>query len=51
MCALVRLLHQQFVAMVTPEDMKANAQFIQLADFHVDVPGIFQLTFHVPCVA
>ena len=25
--------------MVTPEDMKANAEFIHLADHHVDVPG------------
>ena len=25
--------------MVTPEDMKANAEFIHMADHHVDVPG------------
>jgi hypothetical protein len=25
--------------MVTPEDMKANAEYIHLADKHVDVPG------------
>lgn len=29
----------QFVVMVTPEDMKANAEYIHLADRHVDVPG------------
>lgn len=25
--------------MVTPEDMAANAEFVKLADQHVDVPG------------
>jgi len=29
----------QFVAMATPEDVKANAEFIRLADEHVEVPG------------
>lgn len=29
----------QFVAMATPEDMKANAEFIRLADSFVEVPG------------
>ncbi|EGD82369.1 acetyl-CoA carboxylase [Salpingoeca rosetta] len=29
----------QFVVMVTPEDMAANAEFVKLADQHVDVPG------------
>ena len=29
----------QFVAMATPEDMKANAAFIRLADEYVEVPG------------
>lgn len=29
----------QFVAMATPEDMKANAEFIRLADAFVEVPG------------
>jgi acetyl-CoA carboxylase/biotin carboxylase 1 len=29
----------QFVAMATPEDLKANAQFIRLADSFVEVPG------------
>jgi acetyl-CoA carboxylase/biotin carboxylase 1 len=29
----------QFVAMATPEDMKANAEFIRLADSYVEVPG------------
>jgi acetyl-CoA carboxylase/biotin carboxylase 1 len=29
----------QFVAMATPEDMKANAEFIRLADEYVEVPG------------
>lgn len=28
-----------FVAMATPEDMKANAEFIRLADSFVEVPG------------
>jgi len=28
-----------FVAMATPEDMKANAEFIRLADEYVQVPG------------
>lgn len=26
--------------MVTPEDMKANAEYIHMADQHVDVPGL-----------
>ena len=30
----------QFVAMATPEDMKANAEFIRLADEYVEVPGV-----------
>ncbi|KAG5497738.1 hypothetical protein JKF63_04004 [Porcisia hertigi] len=29
----------QFVVMATPEDLKANAEFISLADQHVPVPG------------
>lgn len=29
----------QFVVMVTPEDMKANAEYIKLADFTATVPG------------
>ena len=29
----------QFVAMATPEDIKANAEFIRLADSFVEVPG------------
>ncbi|CAB9498987.1 Acetyl-CoA carboxylase 1 [Seminavis robusta] len=29
----------QFVAMATPEDMKANAEFIRLADEYIEVPG------------
>jgi acetyl-CoA carboxylase / biotin carboxylase 1 len=29
----------QFVAMATPDDMKANAEFIRLADSFVEVPG------------
>jgi len=29
----------QFVAMATPEDLKANAEFIRLADTFVEVPG------------
>ena len=29
----------QFVAMASPEDMKANAEFIRLADSFVEVPG------------
>ena len=29
----------QFVAMPTPEDIKANAEFIRLADEYVEVPG------------
>ena len=29
----------QFVAMPTPEDIKANAEFIRLADDYVEVPG------------
>lgn len=29
----------QFVAMATPEDLKANAEFIRLADSYVEVPG------------
>ncbi|CAB9496759.1 Acetyl-CoA carboxylase 1 [Seminavis robusta] len=29
----------QFVAMATPEDLKANAEFIRLADEYVEVPG------------
>ncbi|KAL7573253.1 hypothetical protein ACA910_003398 [Epithemia clementina (nom. ined.)] len=28
----------QFVAMASPEDIKANAEFIRLADFFVEVP-------------
>jgi acetyl-CoA carboxylase / biotin carboxylase 1 len=28
----------QFVAMATPEDMKANAEFIRLADAFAEVP-------------
>ncbi|XP_043240119.1 acetyl-CoA carboxylase-like isoform X2 [Amphibalanus amphitrite] len=29
----------RFVAMVTPEDMKANAEYIRMADHYVPVPG------------
>lgn len=29
----------QFVAMATPEDVRANAEFIRMADVWVDVPG------------
>jgi acetyl-CoA carboxylase/biotin carboxylase 1 len=29
----------QFVAMPTPEDIKANAEFVRLADEYVEVPG------------
>jgi len=29
----------QFVAMATPEDLKANAEFVRLADSFVEVPG------------
>lgn len=29
----------KFVAIVTPEDMKANAEYIRMADLHVDAPG------------
>ncbi|AYU81515.1 acetyl-CoA carboxylase, putative [Leishmania donovani] len=29
----------QFVVMATPEDLKANAEFISLADKHIPVPG------------
>jgi acetyl-CoA carboxylase/biotin carboxylase 1 len=29
----------QFVAMASPEDIKANAEFIRLADSYVEVPG------------
>ena len=29
----------RFVCMATPEDMKANAEYIRLADEVVDVPG------------
>lgn len=29
----------QFVVMATPEDLKANAEFISMADQHVKVPG------------
>lgn len=29
----------QFVVMATPDDMKANAEFIRMADIVVDVPG------------
>jgi len=29
----------QFVAMPTPEDLKANAEFVRLADAYVEVPG------------
>ena len=29
----------QFIAMATPEDIKANAAFIHLADEFVQVPG------------
>ena len=29
----------QFVSMATPEDLKANAEFIRLADSFVEVPG------------
>lgn len=29
----------KFVAMATPEDIKANAEFIRLADSYVEVPG------------
>lgn len=29
----------QFVAMATPEDLRANAEYIRMADEVVDVPG------------
>jgi acetyl-CoA carboxylase/biotin carboxylase 1 len=29
----------QFVVMVTPEDMQANAEFVRLADYHIDAMG------------
>jgi acetyl-CoA carboxylase/biotin carboxylase 1 len=29
----------QFVAMASPEDLKANAEFVRLADTYVEVPG------------
>ena len=29
----------KFIAMATPEDLKANAEFIRLADSFVEVPG------------
>ena len=29
----------RFVVMVTPEDLKANAEYIRLADQYVPVPG------------
>lgn len=29
----------QFVAMATPEDIRANAEFVRLADTFVEVPG------------
>ena len=29
----------QFVVLVTPEDMKANAEYVRMADLHVDAPG------------
>lgn len=29
----------RFVAMVTPEDLKANAEYIRMADQYVPVPG------------
>ena len=29
----------RFVVMVTPEDLKANAEYIRMADQHVAVPG------------
>lgn len=29
----------EFVAMATPEDLNANAEFIRLADRFVEVPG------------
>lgn len=29
----------QFVAMVTPEDLNANAEYIKMADSYVHVPG------------
>lgn len=29
----------QFVAMATPEDIRANAEFVRLADSFVEVPG------------
>jgi len=35
-----KCIHQiQFVVMATPEDMRANAEYIRLADQLVDVPG------------
>ena len=30
-----------FVAMATPDDLNANAEFIRLADSFVEVPGTF----------
>jgi len=29
----------EFVCMVTPEDMQANAEFVRLADYHIDALG------------
>lgn len=29
----------RFVVMVTPEDLKANAEYIKMADHYVPVPG------------
>ena len=33
------LMQIKFVAMVTPEDLKANAEYIRLADEIIDIPG------------
>jgi hypothetical protein len=54
----------QFVVMVTPEDMQANAEFVRLADYHIEAMGacpscscnaVYRfyapLTVHVPAVA
>ena len=37
--SLFYLFVLKFVVMVTPEDMKANAEYIKLADYTATVPG------------
>lgn len=36
----------QLVAMVTPDDMKANAEYVRLADEVVPVPGTVPRSIH-----